>query len=237
MVGSLILDIIYPDSNICLNCGKVYLFSEIRCLCDSCLSRIKLSEYYCSICGRELESDKDLCSFCQEYSFRFDLARSVGIFAGLLKKLLLRFKYEHSLKITYPLVKLLALSLENYYHFENIDHLIPVPIHNNRMLQRGFNQAYLITKGLSTETGIPLSRDVKKVKDNPPLFKYAYNKRRDLLKNSFLIEDNLFSGQTILLIDDIFTTGATADEISHQLKKVGGADRVLVLTIATACTY
>lgn len=233
----MILDIIYPDSNICLNCGKVYLFSEISYLCDFCLSQLKLSEHYCSICGRELESDKVLCSFCQEYSFRFDIARSVGIYDGLLKKLLLRFKYEHSLKITYPLVKLLVLSLENYYHSEKIDQLLPVPIHNNRMLQRGFNQAHLIAEGLSIETGIILSSAVKKVKDNPPLFRYAYSKRRDLLKKSFFVKENSFRGQTILLVDDIFTTGATADEISYQLKKIGGADRVLVLTIATACTY
>lgn len=233
----MILDLIYPVNNICLNCSSTYLFSEIIYLCDLCLSRLKLSEHYCSICGRELDSDKKICSFCQEISFRFDLARSVGIYDGLLKSLLLKFKYEHSLIITNPLVKLLALSLEDYYHSENIDLLVPVPIHNNRMIQRGYNQAYLITEGLSIETGIPLSRIVKKVKDNPPLFNYSYNKRRDLVKNSFLIEENSLYGQTILLVDDIFTTGATTDEIGHLLKVIGGAARVLVLTIATARTY
>lgn len=237
MVGGLILDIIYPDTYTCLNCGETYLFSEISFLCDHCLSGVKLSEHFCSICGRELESDKEICSFCQEYKFRFDMARSVGIYDGLLKKLLLKFKYEHCLKITRPLVKLLVLSLENYYLSEKIDRLLPVPIHDNRMLLRGFNQAQLIAEGLSGETGIPLSTAVRKTRDIPPLFKYAYNERRDLLKGCFTIEDNIFNGEVILLVDDIFTTGATADEISRLLKEVGGASRILVLTIATACTY
>lgn len=234
---SKVLDILYPENYLCINCRKNYLFSEIKGICDSCLSQLVFAKYYCYICGRGLDTKGELCSFCQGNLFGFDMARGIGMYDGLLKSLLRKFKYEDLLKIKVFFINLLLIGLEDYYISEKFDKILAVPIHGNRMLERGYNQALILAKGLSQKIGIPLSTALKRVKDNPPLFSFAFKERRTLLKDSFYIEKDYFKGQTLLLVDDIFTTGATANEISSLLKEVGGAERVLVLTVATARTY
>ncbi len=237
---SKILRVIYPDQNICLQCGDNYLYSEIKGICDSCLEDIELLENYCPICGRELykvASEGDLCSHCQNESYIFEAARSMGTYNGLLKKLLLEFKYNDITELKRPLVHLMYIALNCHYNSEKIDNIIPVPIHKKRLKQRGYNQAELLAEELSLYTGIPLSLSLLRIKDSPPLYNFAYKQRRTLLKDSFYVKKNCYEGQSLLLIDDIFTTGATANEIARVLKNTGGAVRVIILTIATAYTY
>jgi len=237
---SQILKIIYPEGNICLQCGDSYLFYEIKGICNSCLTDLNLLEHYCQICGREIykvHSESDLCSHCKKDAYDFEIARSVGTYNGLLKQLLLEFKYNDCTILKRPLVHLMYITFRCHFSSEKIDNIIPVPISKKRLKQRGYNQAELLAKELSKYTDIPLSLGLLRTKDNPPLYNFAYHQRKKLLKNSFYIEKNYYKGKSIILVDDIFTTGATANEISRLLKEYGGADRVKVLTIATAHTY
>lgn len=229
-----ILDILYPHSYICLNCGRKYMFSELENICDYCITYLELISSYCHNCGREMDSKEEICDFCQENSSGFDLARSLGIYDGLLKDILQKFKYEGCRKLSGTLAELLYIALKEYYFSEELDRIVPVPIHDKRLQERGYNQAELLARELALKTGIPLSTLIKRIKDNPPLYNYGYQQRKDLLENSFYVEEESFSGENILLVDDIFTTGATSSEISNLLKAVGGAERVLVITVATA---
>ncbi|MFW6306395.1 MAG: ComF family protein [Bacillota bacterium] len=233
-----ILDFIYPENNQCLKCGQKYFFSEIDMICDSCLLELKILHNYCRICGRGLEDlELKYCSYCQENEFYFDLARSIGLYGGILKELLINFKYNHHIKTKTPLVNLLFIYLKYYYISENIDNIVPVPIHEERRKTRGYNQAELLASGLSGKSGIPLSSQLIRTGETPPLYNFAFEQRKLLLENSFFVEKGCYQGKNLLLIDDIFTTGATSNEISFILKKVGGAESVFVLTIATALTF
>ena len=235
MMGLLakIFDILYPERNICLNCGRKYLFSELRSICDYCLGYVEFLEFYCIHCGRAMDEVEELCSFCHEHVSAFDLARSVGVYDGLLKNLILKFKYEGCQELSRPLVELLAIAFEEHYFHAKVDRIVSVPIHATRLQERGFNQAELLAGGLALKTGIPLSTAVKRIKEQAPLYNYAYQERKELLKNSFSVEDGIFAGENILLVDDIFTTGATTSEISRLLKDKAGAKEVRVLTVAT----
>lgn len=235
-----ILNLVYPDNNICLECNDTYLCSEIKGICDSCLQKIRLTDNYCQICGRELNvsgEEINLCSYCQKYPNHFEIARSVGVYDGLLKELLLKFKYDHFTELKRPLAHLLYSTLKYYYSTEKIDKIISVPIHRKRLEQRGYNQVELVAEELSQCTGISISFDICRIQNVPPLYNYAYDQRKNLLKDSFSVKKGAFKGQSLLLIDDIFTTGATTNEISSSLKDIGGAVRVIVLTVATAFTY
>ncbi len=237
---SKILKLIYPEKNICLHCGESYLFFEIKGICNSCLSNLDLLKNHCQLCGRELfeiSSEGDLCSHCKKDAYVFETARSAGTYNGLLKQLLLDFKYNDRTELKGPLVHLMCIAFKCYYNSEKIDNIIPVPIHKNRLKQRGYNQAELLAEELSQYLGIPLSMGLIRTKDNLPLYSYAYRQRKEILKGSFYVEKNYYKGKSLLLVDDIFTTGATANEIAKLLKEYGGALRVIILTIATAHTY
>ncbi|MFP4015644.1 MAG: ComF family protein [Halanaerobiales bacterium] len=239
LLGKL-LAVIYPSGNLCLSCKNNYIHSEIKGICDSCLKEIELLEKYCQYCGRDIgtvESDQVLCKYCLDKGYRFEMARSSGTYEGLLKKLLLNFKYNQQTELKRALGHLLYISLKSYYILEEIDRIVPVPIHDKRLKQRGYNQAELLAEELSNCTGIPLSTGLKRIKNIPPLYNFAYEQRRTLLKDTFYIEPNFYQGDSLLLIDDIFTTGATCNEIAGLLKEIAGAVRVLVLTVATARTY
>ena len=235
-----ILNLLYPNTNMCLHCNDTYLFSEIKGICDSCLKKIKLTDNYCQICGRELNDsgeEANMCTYCQKHSNYFEMARSVGIYDGLLKELLLKFKYDHLTELKRPLAHLMYITFKYYYNIEKIDQIIPVPIHRKRFKERGYNQVELLAEELSKYTGISISFDISRTKDVPPLYNFAYDQRKNLLQDSFSVKSGAYRGQSLLLIDDIFTTGATSNEISSSLKDIGGAARVIILTIATAFTY
>ncbi|MFP4661009.1 MAG: ComF family protein [Halanaerobiales bacterium] len=239
LLGKL-LAIVYPARNICLNCRKNFIHSEIIGICDSCLKEFEIAKNFCQKCGRELyalESDAAFCKYCLEQDYLFEQARSAGTYEGLLKKLLLNFKYNQETELKRVLGHILYISFRTYYRDEKIDRIIPVPIHARRLEQRGYNQAELLAKELSNYCSIPLSTDLKRVKDIPPLYNFAHEQRRVLLRNTFYVRKNHYKNKCLLLIDDIFTTGATSNEIAALLKDIGGADKVLVLTLATAHTY
>ncbi|MEJ6950251.1 ComF family protein [Natronospora cellulosivora (SeqCode)] len=233
-----LLNLIYPENNHCLKCNENYIFSEITGLCSDCLSQLPFLEHYCFSCGRALiDESRKYCSFCSENGFAFDQARSAGLYSDLLKFLILKFKYELKLSISETLGEILYYTFQLYYQKGNINEIVYVPIHNQRRKERGFNQAELIAQDLSKKIKIPLNSKVERIKVTPPLYNYAFHERENILKDSFALENNLYKGKTLLLLDDVLTTGATANELARVLKEVGGANKVFLLTVATAITY
>lgn len=237
-MASLIMDIIYPPQNKCLNCNIVIKRKEIRGICADCLSKIDFVLNYCNVCGRELESS--LCKDCEERLPAFDRARSVAVYQGIIRDLILQFKYYDRSDLVIPLSDLLTLYFCEYYVNLSIDYIVPIPLHEKRKKERGYNQAGLLAQELEKEIKIPvLSNYLLRVKNTCPLYNLNLSERRQTLKGGFkLKKDNVCKQKvrdsTILLIDDIFTTGTTVNEASLVLKDKGGVGHVYVLTLATA---
>lgn len=129
----------------------------------------------------------------------------------------------------------MAEGLRRYWDPKSLDLLIPVPLHPKRLRERGFNQALLLVKELSRRTGIPYQKGLlQKKRPTVPQIDLSGTEREKGVKGSFHIQrKEEVEGKKILLVDDVFTTGATVNECSKVLLSAG-AKRVDVLTIAHA---
>ncbi len=172
------------------------------------------------------------CKFCENKNFYFDRAISCIEYCDKSKVLVLSLKYYGN---TY-MSRYIAQVMRDKLDFEQLsaDYIIPVPLHKKRMRTRGFNQAEKIASYLSECTNIPIIDCVKRNRNTKRL--YALNKfqREKELKNAFEVKEDSekIIGKRIILVDDIFTTGTTVNEISKKLK-IYGVDEIIVLTFLT----
>ena len=185
--------------------------------------------------NKDLSSSKveySRCKFCENKNFYFDRAISCIEYCDKSKVLVLSLKYYGNTYMSRYIAQVMRDKLE----FEQLsaDYIIPVPLHKKRMRTRGFNQAEKIASYLSDYTEIPIIDCIKRNRNTKRL--YALNKfqREKELKNAFEVKDGSeeIIGKKIILVDDIFTTGTTVNEISKKLK-IYGVDEIIVLTFLT----
>ncbi|RLB07958.1 MAG: ComF family protein [Deltaproteobacteria bacterium] len=207
-------------------------------ICPNCQRDLKpITPPFCPRCGLPFlcaEDDKvHLCSHCLKEKRYFELHRSFGLYEGALKEAIHRFKYLGE----FPLLKVFADLMSTTFQALCLDHpvdlIVPVPLHVRRLRQRGFNQALLLAKELSKRTGIRYGQRVlRKVKDTPFQSTLKGTERRKNIKGAFHVNNTEEArGKSILLVDDVCTTGATVNECARTLLN-GGAERVVALTLA-----
>lgn len=207
--------------------------------CSNCLSQIRWIEPpFCSICGipfisREVETHP--CGACVTHRKYFTIARALGAFEGSLQEAIHRWKYEGKTYLTPFFADWMAEGLNRHWEPGSLDLLIPVPLHTRRLRERGFNQVLLLVRELSRRTGIPYRKTIlQKKKPTIPQVNLSGVEREKALRGTFhVIGKEELSGLSVLLIDDVYTTGATVNECSKVLLR-GGAKRVDVLTLAHA---
>jgi len=163
------------------------------------------------------------------------MARALAAFEGSLQAAIHRWKYEGKTHLTPFFADWMAEGLNRYWELNSLDILIPVPLHPRRLRERGFNQVHLLVKELSRRTDIPyLNTILKKKKPTLPQVNLSGVEREKGLSGAFhVIEKEELLGKSVLLVDDVYTTGATVNECSKVLVR-GGAERVDVLTLAHA---
>lgn len=163
------------------------------------------------------------------------MARAVGYYEGPFREAIHRWKYEEKSYLTSFLGEKLTEGFHRYWKSDSINLLIPVPLHSKRLRARGFNQALLLVKELSRRTRIPYAkRLLRKGISTIPQVNLNGKEREKGVRGSFHIQrEEDIEGKSILLVDDVYTTGATVNECSKVLLK-GGAERVDVLTLAHA---
>ncbi len=184
----------------------------------------------------DIKKDKieevERCSFCKDKRFYFDRAISCIEYTEKSKILVLSLKYYGN---TY-IAKYVANIMKEKIDFECIkaDYIIPVPLHKKRMKKRGFNQAEKIAIYLSELTKIPMIDCIKRNKNTKRLYALDKIDREKELKNAFEIKNGseIIKDKTVFLIDDIFTTGTTTNEISKKLK-IYGVKNIIVMTFLT----
>lgn len=221
-----LLDLIFPPR--CGGCGKRGVW-----FCSSCEQILSLPSYLpCLVCGRP--AIQGFTHFkCQKRVYPERLLPAYR-YEGRWRKAILRLKYKGE--------KVLASDLSslawNSWQAQGLTIvprtvLIPVPLHPVRERQRGFNQSYLLAKGLSEIATIPLvSLGLRRVRKTAPQVGLTRKGRLENLKGVFKCpRPELVSGKEILLIDDVVTTGATLLEAGRVLKKAG-ADKVTALALA-----
>ena len=229
--------VIFPSS--CHLCSVLLEREGEKVVCDSCLSLLSYHRRsFCVCCGRFFgrEGNPHLCGDCITKNPPFAIHRSCGSYQGNLKDVILLYKYRKYRVLSKALAGFADRILGNDEAlWWDIDLIIPVPIDSRRKRERGFNQAELIARELAKKKHVPcLTQTLGKAKFIPPQTSLAALERSGNVKGAFkVLKPEKIKGKTVLLVDDVFTTGATVKACSQELIKAG-VKEVRVLTIAQA---
>lgn len=204
-------------------------------VCTSCIKKgsVKLAkEPLCKKCGRGIPSDTmEYCERCQRHSHIFIQAKSVYFYSGETKTGMYRFKYANRRAYARTYAKTAVLMHSKWLKHIKPDVIVPVPMYKNKERDRGYNQATVFAKELSKVTNIPCDdKFIIRTRNTTPQKLLNASNRRENLQNAFQIKDSGVKYKAVLLVDDIFTTGATADEATKALLGAG-VERVYVMTV------
>jgi Predicted amidophosphoribosyltransferases len=229
------LNLLYPERLNCIFCGKPLKRYNEYTACGYCRSMLKFTgERTCRVCGRILMEDyeKDTCSDCLNSSPYFDGACSVFIFEGIIQAALYRLKYDGDTGIAPVIGKYMAKRLIQTGW--PVDLIIPVPLHDRRLAERRFNQSYLLSLEIGRECGVSVSDTVlKRIRHTESQVSLSKLDRTLNVRGAFDIADrNSVEGRSILIVDDIITTGATLNECSKAIRGYG-AKNVYCLAAAS----
>lgn len=221
---------------LCAACRE-RLGEDEQVVCDSCRQKfIEVPKPRCLRCGAGGAKARQVrCTRCPEEPVFFDLARAVLLYRQPVPDLIQAFKYDTRSEIGPVLGRLMFLYLKHEMQAEEFDAIIPVPLHAARERERGFNQAELIAQGVARLAHIPLYPEVMvRIKSTKQQTQLPKEMRRQNVAGAFAVRTGEpIIGKTILLIDDVYTTGNTVNEASRVLKE-SGAGKVCVLTFARA---
>lgn len=260
MRTSAFLDLVFPRR--CLVCATGLDAVRFRWLCPRCLGRIeRLSPSPCPICSGDLGPGAlvSSCPECLRLRPRFDASIAVGRYEGILRELVIGLKYRRDASLAWPLGDLLAATVDGWSRAAEAEVVVPVPLPWLRRLRRGFNQAELLARAVARRLDLPLrsmtlrrSRPVGKQASLPRSTRLRAQRGTMAVFDSRacitptldrlpgwaaslgrFVPTRPVAGRTVLLVDDVMTTGATASEAARALK-AAGAETVLVAVAARA---
>jgi ComF family protein len=224
----------------CRICEKVLLTASRVPVCAECLASLApLRGTLCARCGRLLLSPaaallpEPHCQLCRRGAYDFDLARSFGAYDDTMVRAIVLLKY-HSVK---PLgawfAERLAETIASAPDKFAADVVVPVPLHPSRQRERGYNQAELIARPLARRLGLPLKPYLlARTRPRPEKLKLTRRERWLSVRGAYAMgRTGRIDKMRVLLVDDVFTTGATLDACSRALRGAGAA-RVVGLTVA-----
>lgn len=202
-------------------------------ICPQCKDKLKpIRHAFCYKCGRPLSSDtEEYCEDCRRKKHFFDEGRALYVYEEVAGSIY-RFKYAKRQEYACFFGGEMAEKLEGFIQKTGADALIPVPLSVRRMYKRGYNQAQLLAEEISCRTGVPVYSDfVVRIKDTVAQKGLNPSQRQNNLKRAFKIARNDVKLSTIIIIDDIYTTGSTADAVAKLLRKAG-VQKIYVLALS-----
>lgn len=219
-----LLDILFPPR--CVACGAAGAW-----FCSACLAAVTpLPSPFCSHCGRPL-GRQGICRRCQLEPTQILSITSYSAYRQPLRKAIHAFKYDGMRVLCEPLAGFLVKALEEQHI--TADLIVPVPLHRARIRERGYNQSALLARTLGRHSGIRVDEEaLVRVKNTPPQVGLNREQRRQNMAGAFCCSHHI-SGQNVLLIDDVCTTGATLEACAQELA-AAGAQSVQALTLARA---
>ena len=225
-----ILNSIYPKHIKCIFCGEELEHLNSFDSCEDCLKKLPLiTKNFCIRCGAQLEDEQiGVCFNCKRNNFDFDLARSVFVYTDKVVSLIHHFKFGSGKYLAEPIAYYMYNKLKTLNW--DIDLITYVPMFYKREKIRGYNQSKELATEIGKLTQLPVVTIFEKVVDTNEQARLDAKSRRKNLKDAFRLVSNDFKNKNVLIIDDIFTTGATSNELSRLLK--GKANKIFVLTFA-----
>ncbi len=254
--------LLYPPK--CVNCGA-YLeippsqdYSLEACFCNQCAAAgfFPINKPYCTQCGLQLPRpilknnknrdnqatcENHVCESCLKTHLKLGKVRASGQYQGILKDGIHLFKYQSKLSLAKAFEHMMFKTFERHFEKQDINIIMPVPLHKKRLISRGFNQAFILVRNFNRhykqKFGQPPSwqidaRVLVRSKKTAPQTGFDITQRKNNLKGAFRVKNRkAVENQHILLVDDVFTTGATCNEAAKELLK-NGASKVDALVLA-----
>lgn len=216
----LLVDFALPPR--CGGCGTIV--DEVDSFCADCWRKLHfLGPGGCSRCGLPLQgTDIDTCGACLARPPRLDRIRAAVAYDDISRVIAMRLKYGRKVALARTMSRYMQ-PLVGELPDEAL--LVPVPLHRYRLWNRGFNQSAIVARELSRRTGLPVALDVlRRVRSTPPLKGLNARQRWRTVAGAFRADGSAeLRGRTVVLIDDVLTTGSTANACARALKKAGVA--------------
>lgn len=214
----------------CGGCGTIV--DEVDSFCADCWKKIEfLGTSGCSVCGLPLKgTEAETCAVCLARPPRLQRMRAAVAYDEISRSIALRLKYGRKVALGRTMARYMAPLMSDL----PVDCvLVPVPLHRRRIWQRGFNQSAIVARELSRRLGMQFDPvALKRVKATPPLKGLSIQQRRRTVAGAFRVAPRAeLRGRTVVLIDDVLTTGSTANACARVLKRAG-AERVELVSWA-----
>ncbi|MFQ6131489.1 MAG: double zinc ribbon domain-containing protein [Armatimonadota bacterium] len=231
-----LLDLCFPPR--CQGCQEL----KHHLICDDCRRAIdRIQPPLCARCGRPFDTvahTADICGGCRQASPAFEVARAIGTHTGPLRRVIIAYKFQGRTRLAQPLAQMLsdyvtATDGPAAAALAEAEVIVPVPLHPNRRRWRGYDQAELLATDLGARLGLPVAAQaMARVKETQPQISLTPAQRRLNVRGAFQVrKPAAVAERSIMLLDDVLTTGATLQECAKVLKRAG-AKRVLALTVS-----
>lgn len=191
-------------------------------VCEGCGAQFRrICSPYCMKCGKKLGSEEEFCKDCAEKEHTYIRGRALYEYDSVVRSIY-RFKYDGRREYAIFFGEDMAVFLGEFIANIKPDALIPVPLHRKRLAQRGYNQAALLAREIGARMGIPVrEKYLLRTRNTAPMKKLNPKERQNNLKKAFIIPKNDVKLKTVIVVDDIYTTGSTIDEIARTLLAAG----------------
>jgi len=234
-IGKSLINLIYPNQ--CEVCRAALGPFKKTGLCNICRDRIKLIQLpSCGLCGRQLKKNTGSmkhCRDCVNADFYFERNWAACRYNGVLKECIHLFKFKDRRNLLPVFGELMVSFARRHIRLSDFEQIVPVPLHRAKIRERGFNQAGALAGAFSKNVSIPCATGcLIKVRRTHPQNELSKEKRMQNLKGAFRVSSpSLLKNKSILLIDDVFTTGSTLNECAGAAL-ASGARRVECLVLA-----
>lgn len=231
------LSFLFPE--VCQLCGREPATYRASYVGEACRQEVRwITPPFCHRCGLPFEGEISgtfECSNCREMDLHFSAARSAVAARGPVLEAIHRFKYQRQMWFEGFLAEPFVESAREWQREFSADALVPVPLHSVKGRERGFNQAERLARRLGEALGLPVhARLLKRALPTPSQTRLSRTQRAENMRRAFALRRaERLGGGTFVLVDDVFTTGATTSACAKLLLKAG-AERVLVWTVARA---
>jgi competence protein ComFC len=235
--GECFFDLIFPSNIYCISCGNIIDDTRPYALCDVCVRSLRWANgRTCERCGKILQEDygPDLCTDCIDGEHAFERGFTCVEYSVAERELIHRFKYKDQAYLGRKMAeimydRILAEELE-------ADLILPVPMFRRKEKQRGYNQAAVLAASLAKHMGIPYdAKLLVRTVETEAMSRLSAMERRKNIREVFSVPPKRrekLAGKTVLLVDDIYTTGSTADACASALL-AAGPSRIFGFTLAS----
>ena len=218
---AVLTDLLFPRR--CPVCHEIVL-PRGGLICPGCVSRLHfVREPFCHKCGKEITDDqKEYCRDCSSHRRSFEYGRALINYTETAKSSMVKIKYKNKREYLDFYIEAIALRFGKVIKNMRADALVPVPVHPSRLRARGFNQAEVLAEGLGKRLQIPVRQDLLlRTRKTVPQKNLSPHERLKNLEQAFCAGQIPAGIRSVILVDDIYTTGSTVEACARVLKKAG----------------